>query len=117
MTQSNRESDAPYATISAEEAREKIENGVRLIDVRRPDEWARGHVAQAELLTITGIYDFGKALIDLQLPPDQEVIFMCAAGQRSAMASEIAALIGLDKIYNLEDGINGWVYHGYPVER
>jgi rhodanese-related sulfurtransferase len=52
----------------------------------------------------------------LQLPPDQEVIFMCASGQRSAMASEIAALTGLQKIYNLENGINGWIYRGYPVE-
>jgi rhodanese-related sulfurtransferase len=116
MTQGNPAENAPYTTISTEEARQKIEAGARLIDVRRPDVWNRGHVAQAELLTITGIYDFGKALRDLQLPPDQEVIFMCASGQRSAMASEIAALTGLQKIYNLENGINGWIYRGYPVE-
>lgn len=117
MTQGNPAENTPYTTISAEEARQKIEAGTTLIDVRRPDEWHRGHVAQAKLLTIAGVYDFGKALKDLQLPPDQEVIFMCAAGQRSAMASEIAALIGLHKVYNLENGINGWIYHGYPVER
>lgn len=116
MTQGNPEASTPYETISAEEARQKIEAGTTLIDVRRPDEWNRGHVAQAELLTIAGIYEFGKALKDLQLPPDQEVIFMCASGQRSAMASEIAALTGLQKIYNLENGINGWMYRGYPVE-
>jgi rhodanese-related sulfurtransferase len=116
MTQGNPAESAPYTTISAEEARQKIEAGATLIDVRRPEEWNRGHVAQADLLTITGIYEFGQALRDLQLSPDQEVIFMCASGQRSAMASEIAALIGFHKIYNLENGINGWVYRGYPVE-
>lgn len=117
MTQDEPELNAPYTTISTEEAKQKIEDGVTLIDVRRPDEWNRGHIAQARLLTITGIYNFGEALKDLQLPPDQEVIFMCASGQRSAMASEIAALTGLQKVYNLENGINGWMYRNYPVEQ
>jgi len=63
--------------------------------VRRPDEWNRGHIAEAELVTIDSIYGFGKALKDLNLSPDEDTIFVCASGQRSAMACEIALLTGL----------------------
>ena len=118
MTQGNAAENAPYTTINTEEARQKIEAGTKVIDVRRPEEWDRGHVAEAELLPVeAGIYAFGKALKDLHLPPDEEVIFMCASGHRSSLASEIALLTGLNKVSNLEGGINGWIRHGYPIER
>ncbi len=52
----------PYTTIGTDEAREMIERGVRVIDVRQPDEWQSGHIAEASLLPINGIYAFGHAL-------------------------------------------------------
>jgi rhodanese-related sulfurtransferase len=113
----NQEEQLPYTTIGTDEAKRKIEAGARVIDVRRPDEWDRGHIAQAELVTISGIYSFGKALQDLHIAPDEEVIFVCASGQRSAMASEIALLAGLTKVYNLANGMNGWINRRYPIER
>ena len=51
------------------------------------------------------------------LPEDQEIIFTCAAGQRSASASEIAMVAGYNKVYNLANGMNGWVGRRYPIER
>ena len=56
----------------------------------------RGHIAEAELVPLDGIYIFGKALKDLNLPADEDVIFVCASGQRSAAASEVALLVGLN---------------------
>jgi rhodanese-related sulfurtransferase len=56
-------------------------------------------------------------LKDLNLPQDQEIIFTCAMGQRSASASEIAMVAGFKKVYNLANGMNGWVGRRYPVER
>jgi rhodanese-related sulfurtransferase len=53
----------------------------------------------------------------LNLPPDEDVIFVCASGQRSAAASEVALLVGLNKVYNLANGMNGWVNRRYPIER
>jgi rhodanese-related sulfurtransferase len=54
---------------------------------------------------------------DLNIPEDEEVIFVCAMGNRSAIASEIALLTGLTKVYNLANGMNGWLSRRYPVER
>ncbi len=107
----------PYTTIGTDDAKRMIDSGTHVIDVRTPEEWNRGHIAEADLVTIGGVYSFGKALQDLNLPPDEDVIFVCASGQRSAMASEIALLTGLHKVYNLANGMNGWVGRRYPIER
>ncbi len=107
----------PYTTIGTDDAKRLIDSGTRLVDVRRPDEWDRGHIAQADLVTIDGIYTFGKALQEQNYPQDEDIIFVCAAGQRSAMASEIASLLGFTKVYNLANGMNGWLHRSYPVER
>ena len=106
----------PYRTIGTDEAKSLIEAGARVIDVRRPDEWQRGHIPEAMLVPLNGIYSFGKALKDLCLPEDDVVIFVCAVGQRSASASEIALVAGLKNVYNLANGMNGWFMRQYPIE-
>jgi rhodanese-related sulfurtransferase len=112
------EEELPYKTISADEAQSMIKAGAHVVDVRQLDEWERGHIAGAELVPIyNSIAKFGKDLKARQLSPDEDVIFVCASGKRSAIASEIALVAGLNKVYNLEYGINGWVGYGFPVER
>ncbi len=117
MLHDDLEEALPYITIGTDEAKRMIDSGTRVIDVRTSEEWHRGHIAEAELVTIDGIYSFGKALKNLKLPPDEDVIFVCASGQRSSNASEIALVSGLTKVYNLANGMNGWVGRRYPIER
>jgi rhodanese-related sulfurtransferase len=107
----------PYTTIGTDEAKRMIEAGAHVIDVRQPEEWNRGHIPEAELVPLNGIYSFGKVLKELNIPADEDVIFVCAMGQRSATASEIALVAGLNKVYNLANGMNGWVNRRYPIER
>jgi rhodanese-related sulfurtransferase len=107
----------PYNTIGTDDAKHMIEAGARVIDVRQPDEWRRGHIPEATLVPLNGIYSFGKALKDLHIPQDEDIIFVCAVGQRSASASEIALVAGLKNVYNLANGMNGWFMRQYPVER
>ena len=117
MDYEDEEEAFPYKTIGTDEAKRMIESGVHVIDVRQPEEWNRGHIPEAELVPLNGIYSFGKALKDLNLPEDDAVIFVCAMGQRSASASEIAMVAGLKNVYNLANGMNGWVGRRYPIER
>lgn len=105
----------PYTTIGTDEARQMIEQGVRVIDVRQPEEWLGGHIEQAKLVPINGIYSFGQALKKLNIPLEEEVIFVCRSGQRSATACEIALVAGLKKVYNLANGMNGWANRDYPL--
>ena len=48
---------------------------------------------------------------------DGKIVFVCAVGQRSALACEFAAAAGLTRIYNIEGGTDGWIKAGYPVEK
>jgi rhodanese-related sulfurtransferase len=107
----------PYTTIGTDDAKGMIDAGAHVIDVRQPDEWDRGHIPEATLVPLDGIYSFGKALKDLNIPEDEDVIFVCAMGNRSASASEIALVAGFTKVYNLANGMNGWVGRRYPIER
>jgi rhodanese-related sulfurtransferase len=106
----------PYQTIGTDEAKKLIEQGVRVIDVRQPEEWQQGHIAEATLVPLNNnVYLFGHALKELNLPADEEVIFVCRSGQRSAVASEIALEAGLNKVYNLANGMIGWINRNYPI--
>jgi rhodanese-related sulfurtransferase len=107
----------PYTTIGTDEAKRMVDAGTRIVDVRRPDEWNYGHIPEATLVTIEGIYTFGTALQQENLSLDEDVIFVCGSGQRSSTASEIALLLGFKKVYNLARGMSGWANRGYPVER
>jgi rhodanese-related sulfurtransferase len=118
MSQFYEDEELPYKTIDADEAKRMIAAGAHVIDVRQLEEWQRGHIVEADLVPINNsIAGFGKDLKALQLPADEDVIFVCASGKRSAVASEIALVAGLNKVYNLENGMNGWVGRGYTIER
>jgi rhodanese-related sulfurtransferase len=117
MPYSKEDETFPYTTIGTDDAKRMIEAGAHIIDVRQPDEWNRGHIPEAELVPLNGIYSFGKALKELNLSEDEDIIFVCAMGQRSATAAEIAMVAGFKKAYNLANGMNGWVARRYPIQR
>ncbi len=107
---------APFQNIDAEEAQQLIQDGkVKVIDVRQGYEYQSGHVEGAALVPINGLYDFAVGLSQQDIAKDQPVIFVCEMGQRSAAASEVAAIAGYQTVYNLEGGMNNWRYSGMPV--
>lgn len=75
---------------------------LRLIDVRRPDEWERARISGAELLDS----DLTETLLDL--PKDTMLIFQCHHGHRSQRAAEQFAAQGFREVYNLTGGIDAW---------
>jgi rhodanese-related sulfurtransferase len=106
------EPEEPFARIGPEQAKDLIESGADLIDVREPNEYAQGHIPGARLVPLNTF---------LTQPRDHakrdNVVFVCAVGVRSALACEMAAAIGLTKVYNLEGGTQGWASQGLPIEK
>lgn len=103
----------PFARLSVGEAREMMSlNEVAVIDVREPPEYNAGHVPDARLIPVASIF----ARRD-ELPRDKDIVFVCAVGQRSALACEMAAAAGLTRLFNLEGGTEAWIKAGYPVEK
>ena len=68
-------------------------------------------------MPLEGIYQFGHAAT--QLPQDQDIVFVCESGQRSAVASEIALVAGLspDRVHNLVGGMVAWRRAGLPTAK
>src|SRR3990170_693465 len=95
----------PFTRIDVKEAQEMTsKNSVALIDVREPHEYKAGHVPGAKLIPVATVF----ARRD-ELPRDKDVVFVCAVGQRSALACEMAAAAGLTRLFNLEGGVDDGV--------
>jgi rhodanese-related sulfurtransferase len=94
------------------EAKEMLGDGAAIVDVREPHEFDAGHVPGATLIPVNSVYARRE-----ELPKDQDLIFVCAIGQRSALACEMAAAAGLTRLFNLEGGTDGWVAAGEAVDK
>ncbi|MEN8171485.1 MAG: SulP family inorganic anion transporter [Chloroflexota bacterium] len=75
----------------------------RVVDVREPREYKRGHIPQAECLPLSRMKD-KLALI----PKDSPVVFVCRGGRRSMrMAAQLTSQ-GFDQVSALRGGILAW---------
>ncbi len=103
----------PFERIHAQGARELLaDKGITWIDVREPAEWERGHIPGATLVPLNRLL-----LSPREFLSGDGVVFYCAVGVRSAVACEVAAAVGLRRVFNLEGGIQEWSAEGLPVER
>jgi rhodanese-related sulfurtransferase len=102
----------PFTRIDVNEAKEMVANGAAVVDVREPHEYNAGHVPDAALIPVATVFARRE-----ELPRDKDLIFVCAVGQRSALACEMAAAAGLTRLYNLEGGTDAWVKAGQPVAK
>jgi rhodanese-related sulfurtransferase len=102
----------PFKRISAAEAKQMIDQGVAVVDVRTPAEWNGGHIPQAQHVPLDSILARPRDVLK-----GDNLIFVCQVGQRSALAAEMAAAVGMNSLYNLEGGTDAWVRAGYPVSR
>ncbi len=95
--------DDSIREIPAEEAIAAVRQGrVWLLDVREPEEWRQGHVAEAHLIPR------GEVVTRLgELPEDAPILVMCHAGARSAAVTRQLVASGYDAV-NLAGGILAW---------
>lgn len=95
-----------YTKISQDEAKKMMEkdDGHVIIDVRREDEFASGHISGAILIPNESIGTEKPA----ELPDlDQIILVYCRSGNRSAQASQKLADIGYTNVFDF-GGIMTW---------
>lgn len=102
---------APFRRVSLDEARRLMDEGYEVVDVREDWEWGKGHIPGARHVILSSI--IGNP--GTQSFKDQ-TIFVCAVGERSAVASEMAVALGVKDVVNLEGGTNAWKAAGLPLE-
>jgi rhodanese-related sulfurtransferase len=84
--------------------------GFVIVDVRRPDEFAGGHIPGAVNINSAG---FSEHLQDLD--PDGTYVICCQRGGRSAGVRELMREAGFGEVYEIEGGMNAWQAAGLPV--
>ena len=100
-------SDKPWATITAEEAKTRLDENpdVILLDVRTQEEYDGGHIPGAVCFPNEDI------LPELPLPfeKDAEILVYCRSGRRSAEAAEKLTGMGYANVSDF-GGIQDWPY-------
>lgn len=95
---------------------QKIDLGeeIFVLDVRRPDEFAAGHVEGAVNIPV---HDLAKHIDQLPDDPSTLIVVYCRSGVRSMFATSALLVLGYDKVYNMPGGFMAWQDAGYPIEK
>ena len=96
-----------------DELHDRIGEGadLQVVDVRRPGEYASGHVPGAINVTLAALE---RDLVGMDSNRPTAVI--CASGYRSSAATSILERGSFSQIFNVVGGTSGWINAGYPVE-
>ena len=92
------------------QARQLIDAGWRVIDVRTDAEWAEGHVAGSHHVPMDQVVEeIGGHL-------EHPLLVVCASGGRSSRVAQYLAAQGVETA-NLDGGLHAWEDAGLPLER
>jgi len=105
----------PTGTITADEAAALLDDapdGLVVLDVRTPEEFAEGHLAGAVLVDFYDP-DFTEQLAALD--PDLPYVVYCRSGNRSGQTMPLLEQLGFESAVNVDGGILSWAQAGLPV--
>ena len=103
--------EAPFRDLKLDEIKPLIEDGYEIVDVREDWEWNKGHLPGARHVVLNSILGNPTA----QKFSDR-TIFVCAIGERSAVAAEMAVALGVKDVVSFRGGTKAWKDAGLPLE-
>jgi glyoxylase-like metal-dependent hydrolase (beta-lactamase superfamily II)/rhodanese-related sulfurtransferase len=91
--------------ISADELADELAstNPPLVLDVRRPKEWAGGHIEGGMNLPLNHLLERVG-----ELPRDRRIVVHCATAYRSSIAASLLAREGFDRLGELTGGFAAW---------
>lgn len=115
--------DVGDGTISAPDAAAAVASGdLILVDIRRPDEWAKTGMPQGAVPLDMRRDDFPQALLAVMGGrKDTPVALICARGVRSGRISARLSEAGFTHVIDVSEGMlgsragPGWLKRGLPV--
>nr|XP_019942850.1 PREDICTED: thiosulfate sulfurtransferase/rhodanese-like domain-containing protein 1 [Paralichthys olivaceus] len=90
---------------------------IQLFDVRDPDEYQAGHIADAVNIPLVTLEeslklspDSFKDKFEVKAPgkDDNNIVFHCRSGKRSAKALDISRQLGFTRARHYEGGYSEW---------
>lgn len=88
--------------------------GLTVLDVRTPDEFASGRIADSTNIDFYAS-DFEELLRDLDR--NTPYFVYCNSGNRSATTIDTMKELGFTEVYELAGGIQSWSVAGLEIER
>ncbi|MCA9000397.1 MAG: rhodanese-like domain-containing protein [Planctomycetes bacterium] len=93
-----------WVEVSPEEGLAMVQKGVRILDVRNPQETAGGIIPGAICIPVDELPNRAE-----ELPRDHATTLVyCGIGVRSAAACEYLTSQGFDALYSLDGGFSSW---------
>ena len=103
--------ETSFRDLQLDEVKKLIDDGYEVVDVREDWEWKKGHLPGARHVVLNAI---------LANPTANKfrdrTIFVCAVGERSAVAAEMAVALGVNDVVSFRGGTKAWKDAGLPVE-
>ncbi len=107
--------DTGLRLIDADDAAEYLfeapPEGLVVLDVRTPEEYAGGRLPEAQLLDFYRT-DFADRLAEL--PKDVPYLLYCRSGNRSGQTIELMEQMGFTNVADVDGGISSWLDNGHP---
>lgn len=98
--------------IGPDEAKELLDEGALLVDVREAWELEQIRVTDAVHIPLMELPNRMQ-----ELPQDRTLVLLCKSGGRSQHAARLLAASGYPDVLNLSGGILGWHQAGLPTTR
>ena len=113
----------PFVSISNSELVTRLESGIKLIDIRRPEEWQQTGVVDGSIKSTAFDREgqFLKSFMEMlkkTVQPDEEFAVICRTGNRTANLSNwLVTRGGYRNVLNVQDGITSWIKEERPVDK
>jgi thioredoxin 1 len=91
----------------------KAGSGITL-DVRTPEEYSRGHIANSTLINLEDPDVVKKIAL---LPKVKPIYLYCLTGSRSRYLADYMVQNGFNQVYNLQRGLIDWQYNNFPLQQ
>lgn len=82
-------------------------DGLRVLDVRQPQEFAQGTVPGAEPVPLHTL-----PLMFSEISRHETLVLVCRSGARSAQGCMFLAQQGFENVFNLRGGMIAWAQNG-----
>ncbi len=95
-----------YTKISHKEAKDLMDKGYIVIDVREREEYSQGHISGAKNIPLAGLENL---IAEVAPEKDQPILVHCLSGMRSQAGAKKLVALGYTKVYDF-GGIHGWPF-------
>ncbi len=109
------EAKARIQEVSLAQAREMIQSGAAVLDVREPMEYAAGHLPGAINIP-RGLLEFKLAATPDIAVAGKPVVVYCKTSGRAALATAVLHEMGVVEAVSVAGGYDAWVEAGLPVD-